>query len=253
MASLSRTRPASEGSAIPLLTYDSSMQRGRTGRRIATGIYRRIKRNSTAGLPWRQQGDFVTFEWDGFVDAPSTPALFARHHYETARIRQLLADKDVQRSLEFGCGYGRLSPTFASLSARHIGVDINGEALAAARAAYPHLDFRQSNGGELAFPDDTFDLVVSWTVLQHVRPERIDDALRELLRVLRPEGRLLLCEETRDPGGGTRHCWHREPSFYEARVDSLSLTESSYIDEIDRISGIASPGRVMLFESDRAQ
>jgi SAM-dependent methyltransferase len=224
------------------------MKMGRRGRRIATGVYRRINRNSTANLPWKAQGDFVTFEWDGFVDAPSIPALFARHHYEIARIRQLLADKNVQRSLELGCGYGRLSPTFASLSAHHTGIDINAEALAAARVAYPEIGFQLSSGSELAFADDTFDLVVTWTVLQHVRPERIDGVLSEITRVLSPEGRLLLCEETRDPGGKTRHSWHREPSFYEERLPTLVVTHSSYIDEVDRIPGMTSPGRVMLFE-----
>jgi SAM-dependent methyltransferase len=224
------------------------MQKRHRARRIATGVYRRINRNSTVGLPWKGHGDFVTFEWDGFVDAPSMPALFARHHYETSLIRQLLAGKNVQRSLEFGCGYGRLSPTFASLSAHHTAIDINAEALAAAHAAYPDLDFRQSNGGELAFEDDTFDLVISWTVLQHVRPERIDSVLGEITRVLASEGRLLLCEETRDPGGKTRHCWHREPSFYQERFAPLDLTYSSYIDEVDRMPRMVSPGRVMLFE-----
>jgi SAM-dependent methyltransferase len=229
------------------------MERRPRGRRIATAIYRRIKRNSTVGLPWSRKGDFVTFEWDGFVDAPSIPALLARHHYETARIRELLANKNVQRSLEFGCGYGRLSPTFASLSARHTGIDIDAEALNAARVAYPALDFRLSSGDELAFPDDTFDLVVSWTVLQHIPPERIDRVVSELRRVLTPEGTVMLCEETRDPGARMRHCWHREPAFYEEKLAPLRLTKSSYIDEIDRIPGMNSPGRVMLFEPNRAQ
>jgi SAM-dependent methyltransferase len=251
MTPVARSRDG-ERPATPRLPYDSPMQIGRTGRtarRIATGIYRRINRNSTVGLPWRQEGDFVTFEWDGFVDAPSIPALFARHHYETARIRELLADKNVQRSLEFGCGYGRLSPTIASLSTQHTAIDINAEAVAAARVAHPDLDFRLSSGSKMAFPDNTFDLVVTWTVLQHVRPERIGGVLSELRRVLAAEGNLLLCEETRDPGAEMRHCWHREPSFYADRFTPLRLTHSSYIEEIDRIPGMTSPGRVMLFES----
>src|SRR5438309_10185482 len=103
------------------------MQIRHRARRIASGVYRRMNRNSTLGLPWKRQGDFVMFEWDGFVDAPSMPLLFARHHYETSLIRRLLGDKHAQRSLELGCGYGRLSPTFASLSARHTAIDINPE------------------------------------------------------------------------------------------------------------------------------
>ena len=221
-------------------------------RRIALGIWRRVNPRSTAGLTWKQQGELITFEWEGFVAAPTIPAMFARHHYETKLIRELLAGKSVTRSLEFGCGFGRLSPTFAALSDEHTAIDINADALEAARETYPELDFQLSEGGTLPFPDATFDLIASWTVLQHVRPELIDDVLADLKRVLRPDGRILLCEETREPGSKTRHAWHRTPSYYEERLSPLSLSYSSYMDEIDRVPGLVSPGRVMLFEPPAA-
>ena len=176
-----------------------------SARRIASGIYRRLNRNSTWGFPWQRSGDFVTFRWDGFVAAPSIPLLFARHHYETAVIDQLLGDANVQRSLEFGCGFGRLTSTFVRLSGHHTAIDIDEKALAAARAAYPDYSFRLFDGRRLPFADDAFDLVVSWTVLQHITPEFIEDALVEILRVLGSGGRLLLCEETRSPGDPTQH------------------------------------------------
>lgn len=220
----------------------------RTIKRIATAIYRRVNRRSTRGLAWKRQGAHVTFEWDGFVAAPSIPMLFARHHYETAVIAQLLAGKVAQHGLEFGCGFGRLSPTFACMARRQIAVDINEEAIRAATIAYPGLDFRTCDGHRLPFDDSTFDLVVTWTVLQHVPPDRIDGVLADLVRVLQPAGRLLLCEETRLAGEPSRHSWHRAPAFYEERFSPLRLTHSSYIDEIDRLPGLASPGRVMLFE-----
>jgi ubiquinone/menaquinone biosynthesis C-methylase UbiE len=220
----------------------------RKTKRISTGVWRQINRRSTAGLAWKQQGDFITFKWDGFVAAPSIPLLFARHNYETAVIKRVVGDQDVQRSLEFGCGFGRLTPTFADLSAHHTAIDINPDALAAARSAYPHLEFAQSTGGRLPFDNDTFDLIVTWTVLQHVPPDLIETTLADIVRVLSPDGRILLCEETRSAGQPTRHSWHREPAFYEDRLASLRLTYSAYIEQIDAIPGLVSPGRVMLFE-----
>jgi ubiquinone/menaquinone biosynthesis C-methylase UbiE len=220
----------------------------RQTKRIGTAMWRRINRRSTAGLGWKRQGDFITFKWDGFVAAPSTPMLFARHSYETAVIRRLVGDKSVHRSLEFGCGFGRLTQTFADLSAHHTAIDINADALATARVTYPHLEFVHSTGGRLPFDDAIFDLIVSWTVLQHVPPGLIDATLADLVRVLSPKGRILLCEETRSAGEPTRHSWHREPAFYEERLASLRVTYSAYIDQIDLIPGLVSPGRVMLFE-----
>jgi hypothetical protein len=78
----------------------------RDAKRIVAGISRRINRNRMAGLPWKRQGEFITFEWDGFVEAPSIPLLFARHHYETTLIRKLLDGKAIGRSLEVGCASG---------------------------------------------------------------------------------------------------------------------------------------------------
>ena len=90
-------------------------------KRVATAMYRRANRRSTRGLAWKRQGPHVTFEWEGFVAAPTIPMLFARHRYETAVIERLLSDKAVHHSLEFGCGFGRLSPTFARGGQTHGG------------------------------------------------------------------------------------------------------------------------------------
>jgi len=216
--------------------------------RIATAIYRRAIPNSTLGLRWKRQGDHVTFEWDGFVAAPSIPFLFARHHYETRTIERLLGDARAQYCLEFGCGFGRLSPTLAALCRQHTALDINSSAIQAARASYPDIDFRTYDGNAIPFADATFDLVVTWTVLQHVPPSRCDDTLADILRVLKPTGRLLLCEETRFAGSPSAHTWHREPQFYEQRLAPFRLAHSSYMAEIDRVPGLTSPGQVMLFE-----
>ena len=218
-------------------------------KRIGAGIWRRIDRTSTAGLGWKKHGDFITFSWDSFAAAPSIPMLFARHHYETATIDRLVGEQNVQRSLEVGCGFGRLTPTLAELSPRHTAIDINADALAAARAAYPHLEFLELSGADLPFADRTFDLIVSWTVLQHVPPASIDSTAAEIMRVLAPAGRILLCEETRSAGAPSRFCWHREVAFYQALFAPLTLTYESYIKEIDQLPGLVSPGRVMLFES----
>jgi ubiquinone/menaquinone biosynthesis C-methylase UbiE len=176
--------------------------------------------------------------------------LLARHNFELLRIRDLLHGSRFNRSLEIGCGYGRLSLAFAEHSMHHVAVDINNDALTLARSTYPNIDFRQASAAELPFADGYFDLVSTWTVLQHVRPEFIQRAAQEVARVTSPLGTLLMCEETRlagQPPPRKTHTWHRTVDSYCALFSSFTLVSDAFVDQLDRIPGMTSPGRVMLF------
>ncbi len=203
------------------------------------------------GYPWvLLPNGFVTFREKGFVAADSPALLLARHNYEVACIRRLLKGREISRSLEVGCGYGRLTPTFSELSAQHIATDINVAALANARQAYPDCDFREASVTNLPFADNYFDLVVTWTVLQHIPPGKIDSACAELRRVLADGGTLIICEETRladQAFTGRLHAWHRHVSDYQRMLDPLKQIYSSEVIEISRIPGMRSPGRVMVW------
>jgi len=198
----------------------------------------------------------VTFQKRGFVSAPSPSMLLARHNHEIARIREELAGVCVERSLEVGCGFGRLSMTFAENSQQHHAVDINDDALAEARVCYQRVNFQKARAQALPFPDNYFGLVSTWTVVQHIRPEQVDTACTEIKRVLAPGGLLLMCEGTRYPEArrtDTWHnrvyIWHRRVSEYERLLAPLILERHGYIEEIDAIAGLEAPGEVMLFRS----
>jgi ubiquinone/menaquinone biosynthesis C-methylase UbiE len=173
--------------------------------------------------------------------------LLARHNWESHYIRRLLTGVVAARSLEIGCGFGRLSPIFAGFARHHVGVDINADALTTARLSYPELQFAESSVTLLPFRRDSFDLVTTWTVLQHIPPSLIGNAVQEIKRVLSGDGRLLICEETRKVGVRDKHTWHRRPEYYAEAFAPMTLEYESYIEEIDRIPEMETPGRVMLF------
>ena len=54
----------------------------------------------------------------------------------------------------------------------------------------PHLDHEQDLNRPLAFPDAAFDTMILSDVLEHIR--RPEELLREMYRVLRPEGHVLM-------------------------------------------------------------
>jgi SAM-dependent methyltransferase len=227
----------------------------RQPRRLPAAILRRLlPSHPKLGYRWIHLADgSITFREAGFVSARSPAALLARHNYETKYIRRALEGLSTKRSLEIGCGFGRLAPTFAEFSAFHVAVDINDVALAQARRAYPDLKFINGSATALPFPDSDFGLVTTWTVLQHIPPERITTACDELLRVLALDGTLLLCEETRGAGLATSsrpHTWHRSIASYTDLLSPLRLLYSSDISELRHLEGMESPGTVMLWRRD---
>jgi 2-polyprenyl-3-methyl-5-hydroxy-6-metoxy-1,4-benzoquinol methylase len=99
-----------------------------------------------------------------------------------------------RRVLDAGCGYGRFSAEAVARGASVVSVDIGPRlvTLAIARAGSRGV---VSDAAALALRDESFDVVVSSEMLEHTRaPAR---ALRELARVLRVNGLLVLTTPNR--------------------------------------------------------
>lgn len=89
------------------------------------------------------------------------------------------------RVLDFGCGSKPYESLFKRTS-QYVGVDMP-------QTGHPHTRSRVDvfyNGTRLPFPEGAFDGVVSFEVLEHVFNP--DEVLREIRRVLRPDGLLLI-------------------------------------------------------------
>ena len=117
-------------------------------------------------------------------------------HWWFVSLRELvvgsLASLQPGRVLDAGCGTGRLLAELPA-SWERIGTDTNEDVLALARREFPgSIAWVQADIGDLPFDDQSFDAVVSLDVLSDKRVEDVGAALRELRRVLRPTGRLVL-------------------------------------------------------------
>ncbi|MEX0674772.1 MAG: class I SAM-dependent methyltransferase [Gaiellaceae bacterium] len=95
-----------------------------------------------------------------------------------------------RRTLDLGCGEGRLARDLAAAGYRVTGVDASPTLVAAAREADPGFDVQMADAAALPFADGAFDLVVAFMTLQDVGD--LAGALRECARVLEPEGRVCL-------------------------------------------------------------
>jgi SAM-dependent methyltransferase len=95
-----------------------------------------------------------------------------------------------RRTLDLGCGEGRLSRDLKALGHELVAVDASPTMLAAATEADTELETYLADAASLPFPDETFDLVVAFMSLQDI--DDADAAVAEAARVLEPGGRLCL-------------------------------------------------------------
>jgi ubiquinone/menaquinone biosynthesis C-methylase UbiE len=106
--------------------------------------------------------------------------------------------------LDVACGTGNAAIRAAGVGARVTGVDLTPELFAAGRreaaAAGVELDWVQGDAEELPFADSSFDVVLS--TFGCMFAPRHDVAAAELVRVLRPGGRLGIASWTPDGGMG---------------------------------------------------
>lgn len=94
--------------------------------------------------------------------------------------------------LDLAAGTGTSSQPFLDRGARVVPCDFSIGMLAVGKRAKPHLPFVAGDGTKLPFADDTFDAAtISFGLRNIVDP---DAGLRELLRVTKPGGRLVVCE-----------------------------------------------------------
>lgn len=125
-------------------------------------------------------------EWIAWVQRPGHDS-YDRYHRD--QFLPLLP-RPGRRTLDVGCGEGRLTRHLASLGHRVVGIDGASTLVEAARAAAPEMELHVADAAALPFDDASFDLVVSFMCLHDV--DDLTGAVAEIARVLEPSGALCL-------------------------------------------------------------
>jgi demethylmenaquinone methyltransferase/2-methoxy-6-polyprenyl-1,4-benzoquinol methylase len=107
-------------------------------------------------------------------------------------VLEAVAPRPAERVLDLAAGTGTSSEPFAAAGAVVVPCDFSQGMLQVGKRARPRLDFVAGDATRLPFADDSFDAVtISFGLRNVVDP---DAGLREMLRVTRPGGRLVVCE-----------------------------------------------------------
>lgn len=140
--------------------------------------------------------------------------LFGQYRKILGALTAHLGNIPRKRILQLTCAYGELTPTLADHSEE---LHLNDVALIQLQLARQALSKNgciaqivRMNAESLAYATDSFDTLVIFFLLHELPSEARQRALEEALRVLKPNGRLLLAEYGVNRG---KHLLHRLAPF----------------------------------------
>jgi 2-polyprenyl-3-methyl-5-hydroxy-6-metoxy-1,4-benzoquinol methylase len=196
--------------------------------------------------------------WEGVPEGLDPPDMRLRLAFLLDRV------ETRSRVLDVGCGEGRFAAELAGAGISVVGVDVAEEPLRRARSRHPFLDLRIVPAGDIwPLPDASFDVVWAGETIEHVA----DTAgwLREVRRVLRPGGSLLLSTPAhgrlamlRLALSGRAFDTHFDPRtdhlrFYTRRTLRRSLEDAGFADiEVHEAGGPPGARRLLLASARRS-
>jgi ubiquinone/menaquinone biosynthesis C-methylase UbiE len=102
------------------------------------------------------------------------------------------AVKDSGLACDMGCGPGQVARYLHECGINVCGIDLSEGMIEQARRLNPDIEFKQGDMMGLDVEAETFAGIAAFYSIIHIPREQVPGALRELKRVLQPEGLLLL-------------------------------------------------------------
>jgi ubiquinone/menaquinone biosynthesis C-methylase UbiE len=132
------------------------------------------------------------------------------------------------RALDLGCGSGNLTRHLQGLGFAVTAADVSAGFLDLVRSRYPGVETLLMNGRDLSnVADGSFDLVATYSVLHHI-PDYLA-AVREMARVTKPEGVLVIDHEQNEK------FWAGDPVYDEFRAKALRFDWRKYLDPMNYV------------------
>ena len=136
------------------------------------------------------KSDNSDLPWTGERYLPQVDGVIELEHYH--RYSLILKACENKRVLDIASGEGYGSNLISSVASEVIGVDVSKEAVWHASKKYisDNLSFVCGSADSIPFPDDFFDIIVSFETIEH--HEKHAESIAEYKRVLKPTGNLII-------------------------------------------------------------
>ncbi|MGO8763059.1 MAG: class I SAM-dependent methyltransferase [Desulfobaccales bacterium] len=147
-------------------------------------VYRNYLKNGVARTKWSKTN-------------PGNQAMLSERN---EKVLESLRDNgffplNTRKVLDLGCGNGEMLGVFkewGALAANLYGVDILPERIGEAQQNFKDVHFQVGNGAHLPLPDDSFDLVVLFTVFTSILDNQLAGQMaQEVRRVLKTGGAVM--------------------------------------------------------------
>lgn len=149
----------------------------------------------------------------------SAPAHTGRAEREASLLRGFLTKGATY--LELGCGDALVTFEIAGQVATAYGLDVT-DALIRRDEAPPNFQYLQTNGIDIPLPAASVDFVYSNQLMEHLHPDDAQAQLREVCRVLKPNGKYLCQTPSRMTGP------HDVSVFFDYEATGFHLKEYDY-------------------------
>lgn len=143
------------------------------------------------------QQAFWNASWKGLDKTRLKAYIDGMDRTEDTVIRHLKAQK-AALVCDAGCGCGAYACKMTAHGFRVMGFDVAADAVKIAKQCCPAADFVTADILNTGYPDGLFDAVVCRDVLDHMPLKSAVSALRELLRITKPQGCVLITVDQTD-------------------------------------------------------
>lgn len=162
------------------------------------------------------------------------------------------AQKD-SRILDVGTGTGRQAFAFAKRGYDVVGVDLSEDMLKVAKKKnqYGNIRFEVADATALPFEDDNFDASCASFALHDMIPSVREKALREMARVTKPEGTIVIVDYGLPKNRVSRFFIYHIVKLWEPlypgfiRTDLAALLRTSGIEVREEMSVLFGAGRIL--------